>query len=130
MRHPADSFKILAVDTRLKIIDALKRHPMTVNALAEALGVTQSAVSQHLRVLKHAGLAQDERKGYWVYYSLNEDALSQYRKHFMMTCSCHCNSDTETQKAEQSKSEALKAYKKELKRELEQVENMIEKLEE
>jgi len=130
MRHPADSFKILAVDTRLKIIDALKRHPMTVNALAEALGITQSAVSQHVRILKHAGLVRDERKGYWVYYSLNEDALSQCKKHIMMTCCCHCDSDTETQKTTQSKSDALKAYKKELERELQQVDDMIQKMEE
>ena len=56
MKKAADLFKILSVDKRIEIIELLKKEPMNVNSLADNLGVTQSAVSQHLRVLKAAGL--------------------------------------------------------------------------
>jgi DNA-binding transcriptional ArsR family regulator len=51
-----------------------------VNALAYKLGVTQSAVSQHLRVLKSAGLVQGERRGYRVHYFIDREALAQTQK--------------------------------------------------
>ena len=70
MKESADLFKILSVDKRIEIIELLKKEPMNVNSLADNLGVTQSAVSQHLRVLKAAGLVKDERRGYWIHYSL------------------------------------------------------------
>lgn len=90
MKQAAELFKILSVDKRIEIIELLKNEPMSVNALADALGVTQSAVSQHLRVLKAAGLVQDERQGYWIYYSLNRDALEECRQRLNRICTCGC----------------------------------------
>lgn len=90
MKEAADLFKILSVDKRIEIIELLKKEPMNVNALAEALGVTQSAVSQHLRVLKGAGLVKDERQGYWIYYSLNKDVLEKCRQRLNRICTCGC----------------------------------------
>ena len=52
---------------------------LCVNALARILGVTQSAVSQHLRVLRQAGLVQGKRRGPFVHYSLDRDGLEQYK---------------------------------------------------
>jgi DNA-binding transcriptional ArsR family regulator len=43
------------------------------------VGVTQSAVSQHLRVLRQAGLVRGERRGHFVHYSLDQDRLEQYK---------------------------------------------------
>ena len=86
----ADLFKILSVDKRIEIIELLKKEPMSVNALAEALGITQSAVSQHLRVLKSNGFVKDERQGYWIYYSLNRDALEKCRQRLNRICTCGC----------------------------------------
>ena len=90
MKESADLFKLLSVDKRIEIIELLKKEPMSVNALADALGITQSAVSQHLRVLKSAGLVKDERQGYWVYYSLNRDALEKCRQRLNRICTCGC----------------------------------------
>ncbi|MBI5204891.1 MAG: winged helix-turn-helix transcriptional regulator [Nitrospirae bacterium] len=90
MKESADLFKILSVDKRIEIVERLKKEPMSVNALAEALGITQSAVSQHLRVLKSAGLVRDERQGYWIYYSLNKDALEKCRQRLNRICTCGC----------------------------------------
>ncbi len=90
MKKAAELFKILSVDKRIEIIEMLKKGAMGVNALADALGITQSAVSQHLRVLKSAGLVSDERQGYWIYYSLNRDVLEKCRQRLNRICACGC----------------------------------------
>ncbi len=90
MKESAELFKLLSVDKRIEIIVLLKKEPMSVNALADALGITQSAVSQHLRVLRSAGLVKDERQGYWIYYSLNRDTLEKCRERLNRICTCGC----------------------------------------
>ena len=90
MKEAADLFKILSVDKRIDIIEHLKNDNMNVNALAETLGITPSAVSQHLRVLRSAGLVTDERRGYWVHYSLNREALEECRQRLNRICTCGC----------------------------------------
>lgn len=80
----ASVFSALADPTRLKLIKLLckQRDPdaLCVNALAGLLGVTQSAISQHLRVLKSIGLVKGERKGMVIHYFINRDILDQYRQ--------------------------------------------------
>jgi DNA-binding transcriptional ArsR family regulator len=75
----AARFGVLADPTRLKLLRLLskQREPnaLCVNALAYQLGVTQSAISQHLRVLKSAGLVKGERRGYRIHYFINQEAL-------------------------------------------------------
>ena len=80
-------FKALSDPTRLRLVKLLndcqpgvcKGGPLCVNALAHQLGVTQSAVSQHLRVLRQAGLVSGARKGSFMHYSLDPDGLERYR---------------------------------------------------
>ncbi|MHB1325190.1 MAG: ArsR/SmtB family transcription factor [Thermoleophilia bacterium] len=90
MKESAELFKILSVDKRIEIIELLKKEAMNVNSMAKALRITSSAVSQHLRVLKSAGLVRDERKGYWVYYSLDRDTLEKSRERLNRICTCGC----------------------------------------
>jgi len=77
-------FGVLADPTRLKLLRLLveQREPdaLCVNALAYRLGVTQSAVSQHLRVLKSARLVTGERRGYRIHYFINQETLIQARQ--------------------------------------------------
>ncbi|MHB0914889.1 MAG: ArsR/SmtB family transcription factor [Thermoleophilia bacterium] len=98
MKESAELFKLLSVDKRIEIIELLKRDSMSVNSIAEALGITPSAVSQHLRVLKSAGLVRDERKGYWIYYSLDRDTLEKCRERLNRICTCGCARKTDTRK--------------------------------
>jgi len=70
-------FKILSVETRLRIVRLLQSHPLCVNGLARRLNITPAAVSQHLRVLRHAGLVQSERRGYFMHYRINAAALAR-----------------------------------------------------
>jgi DNA-binding transcriptional ArsR family regulator len=76
----ADVFKALSDPTRLRLLKLLSSSPaLCVNALARRLGVTQSAVSQHLRVLKQAHLVAGSRMGSFVHYSLKTDRLRTYQ---------------------------------------------------
>jgi len=90
MKEAAELFKILSVDKRIEIIELLKKGDTSVNVMAEALGITQSAVSQHLRVLKAAGVVKNKRQGYWIYYSLNKDVLEKCRQRLNRICNCGC----------------------------------------
>lgn len=77
-------FSALSDPTRLKLIKLLRNqqepNALCVNALAGLLGVTQSAISQHLRVLKSIGLVKGERRGMTIHYFINAEALEQYRR--------------------------------------------------
>ena len=72
--------KVLSVETRVQILQLLKGRALCVNALAARLNVTQGAVSQHLRIMRDAGLVIDEKRGYFVHYRLNEDTLSEWQE--------------------------------------------------
>jgi DNA-binding transcriptional ArsR family regulator len=78
----AGMFKVLSDPTRLKIVKLLAESggPLCVNAITHRLGVSQSAVSQHLRVLRQTGLATGDRYGSNVHYSLNVEVMAEYRE--------------------------------------------------
>jgi DNA-binding transcriptional ArsR family regulator len=71
-------FKVLSVSSRVKMIDLLKTQSLCVNALARALDITPSAVSQQLRVLRDADIVVAEKKGYFVHYRVNEATLAEW----------------------------------------------------
>lgn len=66
----AELFKIFGDSTRIKILFVLLDNEMPVNAIADALGMTQSAVSHQLRILKTNGLVKFARDGKSLIYSL------------------------------------------------------------
>ena len=68
-------FKALADPTRAQILTHLAGGDLCVGALAQRLGVTHSAVSQHLRILREAGLVGGDKRGYWVHYSLDRKQI-------------------------------------------------------
>ncbi len=69
--------KALADGTRMQIITLLLKRKYCVRALAENLEISQAAVSQHLKVLREAGLLTGERKGYFMHYDVNRQILHQ-----------------------------------------------------
>lgn len=69
----ADLFKVLGDSTRIKVLCALFEAEMCVCDIAALLGMTQSAISHQLRVLKQARLVKYKRNGKVVYYSLDDD---------------------------------------------------------
>ena len=72
--------RVLGAPVRLRLIGLLRERVMCVNALARRLGVSQSAVSQHLRIMRDAGLVRAQKRGYFVHYSLDPDALRRLHR--------------------------------------------------
>ena len=82
MKNPirlARILKVLSVPARVRIVQLLKGRALCVNALASQLEVTQGAVSQHLRVLRDAGLVTDEKRGCYVHCRLNDRKSGEWR---------------------------------------------------
>lgn len=126
--EPSEVFKVLGVGNRVRIVELLKtRGPLGVNALAESLSISPAAVSQHLKVLRHAGLVTPERKGYWIPYSLNEEAMESCRCLVNEVCSCGCHGPAERKRQGPAGSslEDLQTHEKELQIELGRVQREI-----
>ncbi len=68
-----DLFKIFGDSTRIKIMYALHEDEMCVCAIAELLGMTQSAISHQLKTLKSANLVASRRDGKTIYYHLSDE---------------------------------------------------------
>ena len=69
----SDLFKIFGDTTRIKILYALLESEMCVCAIADLLGMTQSAISHQLRILKDADLVGKRREGKTIFYHLSDD---------------------------------------------------------
>ena len=70
-----DIFKALADPTRRAIFEKLAEGRRNASALREGMGITQPAMSQHLSVLRGAGLVREEREGRFVQYEVNPAGL-------------------------------------------------------
>ena len=129
---PSEMFKVLAVETRVRIIDLLKsKGPLGVKNIAELVGITPAAVSQHLKILRQSGLVRSERKGYWIPYSIDEEALENCRQILNEVCTCGCRGTGKFKEKELGNAslESLKKYKKELQNELRTVQERIKEIE-
>ncbi|MGH8397270.1 MAG: ArsR/SmtB family transcription factor [Gammaproteobacteria bacterium] len=74
--------QVLGDPTRMAIFERLARGPLAVVDIAEGLPVTRSAVSQHLKVLKDAGLVTDQRAANRSVYQINAKSVAELRDYF------------------------------------------------
>ena len=74
--------KALGEKTRLSIFQQLLLRKHCVRSLSKKLGITESAISQHMKVLKEAGLVYGERYGYHIHYLPKQEALDELSKAF------------------------------------------------
>jgi DNA-binding transcriptional ArsR family regulator len=70
-------FKTLSDKNRRRIIQLLKEREMTVSELLTHFTISQASLSHHLDVLKRANLVLDERRGQFIYYSLNQPVFEE-----------------------------------------------------
>jgi ArsR family transcriptional regulator len=120
-RIPSEIFKAMSVETRVKIIELLKSEgPLGGNEIAESIGITPAAVSQHLKILRQAGLVRNERKGYWIPYSIDEEGMEKCRRILNDVCSCGCEGTGEFREKELNDASlaSLRKYERELENEL------------
>jgi DNA-binding transcriptional ArsR family regulator len=68
----AETFKVLGDTTRVRILDALSRTELCVRDIAELLGLSESAVSHQLRLLRTARLVRPRRAGQQIFYTLDD----------------------------------------------------------
>lgn len=77
-----DGFAALADPTRRAVFEHLRQGPRPVGDIARALPVSRPAVSQHLRVLKEAGLVTERKEGTRRLYRIDPDGLAAIRDYF------------------------------------------------
>ncbi len=82
VKKMAKVFKALGEPTRLRIIKILASEGgyFCVGALAKKLGISQPAVSQHLKVLKEAGILDSKRMGYHVHYYVDAENFKIHKE--------------------------------------------------
>ena len=71
--------QVLSAPARVRIIRLLQDRALCVGALSKYLHVTQGAVSQHLRILRDAGLVKGERRGCYVHYQVNTRIAAKWK---------------------------------------------------
>ena len=78
-----DSFKALSDPTRREILTLLRAGPLTAGELLEHFSITGASLSHHLSILKYAGLIDDEKKGKYIFYTLNTTVLDDILRWMM-----------------------------------------------
>lgn len=66
--------KLLGDKTRLSMVKLLENNDCCVCEFVEIFDISQSAISQHLRKLRDLGLVKENRRGQWIFYSLNSNS--------------------------------------------------------
>ncbi len=74
--------KALSDPTRLKIMTSLLLHSSCGKGLAKKTEISEAAVSQHIRILRDAGLLSGEKRGYRMHYSVNRHLLADISAYF------------------------------------------------
>ncbi len=130
MAHEASEiFKALSVPSRMHILSLLKAHgPMPVKDIATAVGMSSPAISQHLKILKAAGLVDAQRDGYWVPYAVNAAALHDCCGHLIQVCACPKCDGHSNEQSEDTQADRLLHKREQLLAELQRVENELEEL--
>jgi ArsR family transcriptional regulator len=72
--------KAISDDTRLKIVELLLQNNYCVRALARKIGISEAAVSQHIKVLREAGLLVGAKQGHFVHYDVDRSVLHELAK--------------------------------------------------
>lgn len=70
-----DTLKALSDPTRRKILELLKKGPLSAGEIGEHFEMTGASLSHHLSILKKAGLVDDSKKGTFVYYEINTSVM-------------------------------------------------------
>jgi len=70
-----DTLKALSDPTRRKILELLKKGPLSAGEIGEHFDMTGATLSHHLATLKKAGLVDDSKKGTFVYYEINTSVM-------------------------------------------------------
>ena len=71
----ADTFRILGDPTRIRIVDALAQGDLCVHELSDKVGISESAISHQLRLMRTMRIVRGRREGRCVYYTLDDQHI-------------------------------------------------------
>ncbi len=83
MAYSADAAglcRVFSAEARVRIVQLLRQRALCVGALAARLDMSSAAVSQHLRVLREAGLVEPDKRANFVHYRVNAERLAECRR--------------------------------------------------
>jgi len=93
-----DKLKALGDENRYSIIRLLLEKKHCVRALASKIGISEPAVSQHLKILKSCGLVTGHKAGYFMHYHVNKDALESIINELHLLLTIEPTQETENKK--------------------------------
>ena len=79
MKDLVKVFKALSNETRLKILLIISKRTICQKGISRHLGISESAVSQHIKVLKESGIVTGIKQGYSVIYVINDDCFKEVK---------------------------------------------------
>ena len=88
---PINVFKVLGDATRFQIAILLLKSDLCVGAIANIVNISKPAVSQHLKIMRDAGLVKGEKRGYWTHYSFNRNLLEETAQYLSDLCAVNEN---------------------------------------
>lgn len=118
MEQVVQIFKALGDETRLKILIILSKKNICAKGIAKHLNISEAAVSQHIKILKEAGIIVGVKSGYFVHYDLQEHVLSELLKFIEQMNSehainsCHLGIDVPNECGAECKANRNKCCKK------------------
>ncbi|WP_455538386.1 ArsR/SmtB family transcription factor [Terrisporobacter sp.] len=77
MERIVKTFKALSDETRLKILMIISSKVMCQRGISKHLQISDSAVSQHIKILKDTNIITGYKEGYYVFYRINEDVFNE-----------------------------------------------------
>ena len=80
MKEVAQTFKALADENRLRILQILGVEKLCACDILENLDLSQPTLSHHLKILQQAGLVEVEKRGKWSYYNLSNQGIDQAKR--------------------------------------------------
>ena len=87
--------KALSDPNRVRVVKLLQQEELCVCEIKEVLGLAQSTVSKHLKILEDAGLVERKRQGTWMIYSLADGSESTYAEAMLLKLSDWLDDDKE-----------------------------------
>ncbi len=112
----SEAIHAISEPARFKILQLLLEHPYCVKALSKKLGISESAVSQHMKLLKSYKIVYSEKRGYQTHYIVDTAFVRELADAFSVLFSaadsglpdeCSCEFVTECTKREPKRSEAV-----------------------
>jgi ArsR family transcriptional regulator, arsenate/arsenite/antimonite-responsive transcriptional repressor len=103
-------FKALSDKSRIRILKMLQNRKLCVCEIRSVLGLANSTVSQHLSILKDAGLILDEKDGKWINYMINRNSESSDVKNMLLFIALGLEDDDTVKKDRQKTEKANRVY--------------------